>query len=150
MKQKINGNLSALLEAFFTDRLIGQRQVSPHTIASYRDTFRLILQYTRQRLKKAPADLALTDLDASLVVAFLEYVERDRGNSARTRNLRLAAIHSFFRYVSFQEPALADHIQRVLAIPSKRYKKALVTFLIRPEIDALLSSETSPHRLDRF
>lgn len=137
---KTTTSLSALLESFFTDRLMRQRQVSPHTIVSYRDTFRLLLEHARERLKKAPSDLQINDVDAHLVVGFLEHLEHGRSNSVRTRNLRLTAIQSFFRYVAFQEPALAAHIQRVLAIPSKRHRKRMVGFLPRPEIDAFLSA----------
>jgi integrase/recombinase XerD len=132
-------NLPRLLEAFFTDRLVRQRQASPHTIAGYRDTFRLLLGFAQQRLKKEPSAFGLEDLDAPLVVAFLEHLEKVRGNSARTRNVRLAAIHSFFQYAALHEPGYSALIQRVLAIPSKRYDRNLVGFLTRPEIDVLLS-----------
>lgn len=132
-------NLPRLLEAFFTDRLARQRQASPHTIAGYRDTFRLLLVFTQQRLKKEPSDLGLEDLDAPLIVAFLEYLEKVRGNGTRSRNARLAAVHSLFRYAALHEPAHSALIQRVLAIPSKRYTQKLVGFLTRPEIDVLLS-----------
>ena len=108
-----------------------QRQASPHTIASYRDTFRLLLQFAQQRLRKAPSALALEDIDAPLVVAFLDELEATRGITARTRNLRLTAIHSFFRYVAFEAPAHAAQMQRVLAIPAKRFTRALVPFLSR-------------------
>ncbi len=127
----------ALLEGFFTRRLMQQRQASAHTIASYRDTFRLLLQFAQQRLRKAPSTLTLEDIDASLVSDFLDDLEEARHVTARTRNLRLTAIHSFFRYVAFEAPAHAAHTQRVLAIPSKRFTRALVPFLSRPEVDAL-------------
>src|SRR5689334_22454978 len=104
----------SLLEGFFTQRLMQQRQASPHTIASYRDTFRLLLQFAQKRLRKAPSTLALEDVDATLVVSFLDELEKVREVTARTRNLRLTAIHSFFRYVAFEAPAHAAHIQRVL------------------------------------
>jgi site-specific recombinase XerD len=129
-----------LLESFFTQRLIQQRQASPHTIASYRDTFRLLLLFIQQRLSKMPAKLALEDVDAPLVAAFLDDLETARAVTARTRNLRLTAIHSFFRYVAFQEPSRAAQIQRVLAIPAKRFTRALVPFLNRQEVDALLAA----------
>jgi site-specific recombinase XerD len=132
-------NFPALLEAFFADRLMRQRQASPHTIASYRDTFRLFLEFVSLRLKKAPSALTLDDLDAPLIGAFLDHLEQTRAISARTRNVRLAAIHSFFKYAAFHEPAHSALIQRVLAMPSKRYHKSAIEFLSRSEIDALLA-----------
>ena len=117
---KTAGNLATLLEAFFTDRLIRQRQASPHTIASYRDTFRLLLGFAQRSLKKTPSDLALEDLDAGFVGSFLDYFEKERGNGARSRNARLAAIRSFFRFAAFSQPDHGALIQRVLAIPRKR------------------------------
>ena len=129
-----------LLERFFTDRLIRQRQVSPHTISSYRDTFRLLLLFAKQRLRKPPSQLTFEEIDAPLIVAFLDDLETTRKISARSRNLRLTAIRSFFNYVAYEEPAHASQIQRVLAIPSKRCSKTLVKFLDRREIDALLSA----------
>ena len=133
-------NFATLLEGFFTRRLMNQRRASPHTIASYRDTFRLLLRFAQQRLRKAPSDLALADVDAPLVLAFLDEQEQRRGASARTRNLRLTAIHSFFRYVAFESPAHAAQVQRVLAIPSKRFTRTLVSYLTRAEVDALLAA----------
>jgi site-specific recombinase XerD len=130
----------ALLESFFTQRLMTQRQVSPHTIRSYRDTFRLLLRFAAKRLHKAPSALALADLDPELIGIFLDQSEKERGNSARSRNLRLTAIRSFFRYAAFEEPSHSGLIQRVLAMPSKRYEKKLVSFLTRPEIDAVLAA----------
>ena len=135
---KNSGDLSAFLEAFFTDRLMRERQVSPHTVASYRDTFRMLLTYAQERLKKPPSALQIEDLDAPFIGAFLNHLEKARGNTPRTRNLRLTAIHSFFRYLAFQEPGRSAFIQRVLAIPSKRHGRALIAFLSRPEIDAVL------------
>src|SRR6202790_3154782 len=129
-----------LLEGFFTQRLMRQRQASAHTIASYRDTFRLLLQFAQKRLRRAPSTLALEDIDASLVVDFLDELEKVRNVTARTRNLPLTAIHSFFRYVAFEAPANAAQIQRVLAIPAKRFTRALVPFLSRQEVDALLAA----------
>src|SRR6202521_1508170 len=117
-----------LLEGFFTQRLMQQRQASAHTIASYRDTFRLLLQFVQKQLRKAPSTLALEDIDAPLAVGFLDELEKVRGVTARTRNLRLTAVHSFFRYVAFEEPSHAAQIQRVLAIPAKRFTRALVSF----------------------
>jgi site-specific recombinase XerD len=133
-------SLAALLENFFTQRLLLQRSVSAHTIASYRDTFRLLLQFMQTRLHKAPSTLALEDIDAPVVVSFLDDLEKARAVTARTRNLRLTAIHSFFRYVAFEAPAHAAQIQRILAIPAKRFQRALVPFLSRQEVDALLAA----------
>jgi site-specific recombinase XerD len=129
-----------LLERFFTQRLMQQREASAHTIASYRDTFRLLLKFVQKRLCKAPCTLSLEDIDARIVVDFLAELEKVRKVTARTRNLRLTAIHSFFRYVAFEAPAHAAQIQRVLAIPPKRFARKLVPFLNRPEVDALLAA----------
>jgi site-specific recombinase XerD len=133
-------NFPGLLEAFFTDRLMRQRQASPHTIASYRDTLRLFLEFVSLRLKKAPSALSLDDLDAPLIGAFLDHLEQVRSISARTRIVRLAAIHSFFKYAAFHQPAHSALIQRVLAMPNKRYHKSAIEFLSRSEIDALLAA----------
>ena len=130
----------ALLEAFFLDRLLQQRQASPHTIASYRDTFRLLLQFARQRLGKAPSNLTVPEVDAPLVGAFLNHLECDRKNSARSRNVRLAAIHSFFRYVALHAPEHSAVAQRVLAMPSKRYSRNPIAFLTPVEVEALLAA----------
>lgn len=133
-------SFASLMEGFFTQRLMQQRQASAHTIASYRDTFRLLLEFIHRRLRKAPSTLALEDIDAPLVVAFLDELEKVRGVTARTRNLRLTAIRSFFRYVAFEAPTHAMQIQRVLAIPAKRFTRSPVPFLSRPEVDALLAA----------
>jgi integrase/recombinase XerD len=133
-------NLPSLLQSFFTNRLMAQRKASPHTIASYRDTFRLLLQFAQTRLRKAPSELALGDLDASLIGAFLDDLEKRRRNGARSRNLRLTAVRSFFRYAALEAPTHAAVIQRVLAIPNQRQPRALVDFLTRAEIDALLAA----------
>jgi len=133
-------SLAPILESFFTDRLITQRRVSPHTIASYRDTFRLLLDFAQNRTGKPPCQLDLADLDAPTVGAFLDYLEHERHNSVRTRNARLVAVHSLFRYAALREPAHAALIQRVLAIPQKRFERAVVTFLTRDEIAAVLDS----------
>lgn len=130
----------ALLQAFFTDRLLRQRQASPHTVAAYRATFRLLLRFAAARLRRPPSRLVIADLDAALLGDFLDHLERDRGNSARSRNARLAALHAFFRYVAITEPAHALHCQRVLAIPSKRFDRGLVEFLNDAEVDALLDA----------
>jgi integrase/recombinase XerD len=132
--------LPALIERFFTERLMRQRNVSPHTIASYRDTFRLLFAFARAQIRKAPSDLDLRDLDAPFISKFLDDIEKNRSASVATRNLRLTAIRSFFRFAAFEEPELSAHIQRVLAIPSKRHDKRQVHFLTRPEIDALLAA----------
>ncbi|MGF6788400.1 tyrosine-type recombinase/integrase [Paraburkholderia sp. 35.1] len=133
-------SFAALLEKFFIQRLMHQRQASVHTIASYRDTFRLLLEFVQRRLHKAPSTLALEDIDAPLVADFLDEQEQVRGVTARTRNLRLTAVHSFFRYAAFEMPSHSAHIQRVLAIPAKRFSRALVPFLSRQEVDALLAA----------
>jgi site-specific recombinase XerD len=133
-------SLAPLLERFFTQRLMQQRQASPHTIISYRDTFRLLLKFAQQRLHTPPALLTFKAVDAPLIVEFLDHLEKQRGLSARSRNLRLTAIHSFFRYVAFEAPDHAAQIQRVLAIPSKRFTRTQVPFLIRSEAEALLAA----------
>ena len=133
-------SLAPLLERFFTQRLMQQRQASPHTISSYRDTFRQFLVFAQQRLARAPSRLTFEQIDAPLITAFLEELEIHRGLSVRSRNLRLTAIHSFFRYAAFELPTHAAQIQRVLAIPSKRFTRKLVSFLSRPEVDALLAA----------
>jgi len=131
-------SFSALLESFFTERLIHQRQASPHTISSYRDTFRLLLQFAQRRLRKQPSCLVFEDIDAPMITAFLDDLESSRKIGARSRNLRLTAIRSFFHFAAYEEPGHASQIQRVLAIPAKRYSRRLIQFLDRTEIDALL------------
>ena len=135
----ISASFPSLLQSFFTDRLLRQRAASPHTIAGYRDCFRLLLQFAKERLGKMPSQLRIEDLDAPFIGFFLEHLERTRNNSARTRNARLAAVHSFFRYVTLEEPAHALHCQRVLAVPNKRHVQRPIEFLSREEIDALLA-----------
>lgn len=130
--------LAPTLESFFTDRLLNQRQASSHTIASYRDAFRLLLRYVAAQKHTQPCALDFGDLDAPLVGAFLEHLERDRQNSVRTRNNRLAAIHSLFSYAALRHPEHAGSIQRVLAIPTKRFERNLVAYLSDEEVDALL------------
>lgn len=132
--------LPVLLERWFTDRLMRQQRVSPNTIASYRDSFRLLLAFAQKQLGKAPSSLNLEDIDARLVSAFLDDLEAHRLTSVRTRNLRLTAIRSFFQFASYEEPAHSAHIQRVLAVPSKRHDKRMIHFLVRPEIEALLAA----------
>ena len=131
---------AGLLEAFFTDRLMRQRHVSPHTIVSYRETFRQLLRFAQDRLKTPPAQMGLEDLDAPLIGAFLDHAEKVRGLSARSRNVRLAAIRSFFRYVALEEPRRSAVVQRVLAMPNKRFEKRQVNYLTRPEAEALLAA----------
>lgn len=140
---KPSGTVATLIERYFTERLMRQRRVSSNTIASYRDAFRLLFTFAQLRLHKPPSTLTLHDLDAPFVSAFLADLEANRGVSVRTRNLRLTAIRSFFRFTSFEEPAHSALIQRVLAIPSKRHDKYQVNFLTRPEIEAIL---TAPDR----
>ena len=137
---KSSATLAPLLENFFTQRLMSQRQASPHTVGSYRDTFRLLLHFAQQRLHKPPTQIAFEEMDAPLIAAFLDDLEKSRGISARSRNLRLTAIRSFFHYAAYEEPSRISQIQRVLAIPGKRHTRALVHFLDRPEIDALLAA----------
>ena len=132
--------LAPTLQAFFTDRLARQRQASPHTIGAYRDTWRLLLAHAARHTGRQPSHLEVSDLDAPLIGKFLDHLEADRGNSARTRNARLAAIHSLFRYAALRHPEHAEVIARVLAIPPKRYDKALVTYLTEPETTALLAA----------
>jgi site-specific recombinase XerD len=132
--------LPALLQSFFTERLLTQRQVSSHTIASYRDTFRLLLRFAQRERHKRPSELNLSDLDADLIGSFLTSLEQQRRCSARTRNARLTAIRSFFTYASFQEPGLSAHIQRVLAIPYKRQARPMVAFLSHAETEAVLAA----------
>ena len=132
-------NLAPLLERFFTQRLMQQRQASPHTISSNRDTFRQFLKFTQQQLHKPPSRLNFEEIDAPLIITFLDGLEK-RGLSVRSRNLRLTAIHSFFRYAAFEAPAHAAQIQRVLAIPTKRFTRTLVHFLSRSEVEALLAA----------
>jgi site-specific recombinase XerD len=133
-------SLAVLLERFFTQRLMQQRQASPHTISSYSETFRQFLTFTEQRLHKAPSRLNFKEIDTPLIMAFLDHLEKHQGVSARSRNLRLTAIRSFFRFAAFEVPTYSAQIQRVLAIPSKRFTRTLVPFLTRAEVDALLAA----------
>ena len=132
--------LAPTLQAFFTDRLALQRQASGHTIAAYRDALKMLIVFAAQQAGKSPSRLDIADLDAQAVGAFLNHLENDRGNSVRTRNARLAAIHSLFSYAALRHPEHAADIQRVLAIPPKRYDKALITYLTEDEITALLAA----------
>lgn len=137
---KNHADFAGLLEGFFTERLVTQCRVSPQTITSYRDAFRLLLGFVQSRLKKAPSELCLTDLDAPLISAFLTHLEQQRHNTVRSRNARLAAIHSFYRFAALQCPEHSALIQRVLAMPSKRYEHRDIAFLTRQEVDALLAA----------
>jgi site-specific recombinase XerD len=130
--------LAPTLQAFFTERLVRQRQASPNTIAAYRDTLRLLLEFAAQRTGKQPSKLEVADLDAPLIGAFLDHLESERGNGARTRNARLTAIRSLFHYAALRHPEHAQSIERVLAIPPKRFQRNLVTFLTEEEVEALL------------
>lgn len=132
--------LAPTLQAFFTDRLLTQRKVSPATVAAYRDSLRLLLGFAHERTGKLPSQLDIADLDAGLVEAFLTHLEQDRHNGARTRNARLAAIHSLFKYAALRHPEHAELIARVLDIPAKRYERVLVGFLTATEVDALLAA----------
>ncbi len=132
--------LAPTLQAFFTDRLTKQRNASQHTIAAYRDTMRLLLAFASKRVGKTPSELDIDDLNAPLIGAFLDHLEHERANSVRTRNARLAAIRSLYRYAALDHPEHAATIQRVLSIPPKRFERALVSFLTEPELDALLKA----------
>ncbi|MGA7983157.1 MAG: site-specific integrase [Chromatiaceae bacterium] len=142
-------NLPRLLEGFFTERLMHQRQASPHTIASYRDTFSLLLRFVQEQTNKAPSTLSLQDLDAPVVGAFLAHLEKARGNSPRTRNTRLAAVHAFFGYAALYEPGVSALVQRVLAIPSKRFDHTPIAFLTHEEIEALVAAPDTATWLGR-
>ena len=132
--------LAPALQAYFTQRLITQRSSSPETIAAYRDAFRLLLRFAQQQTGKQPFALDIDDLDAPLIGSFLKHLEDDRGNSPRTRNARLGAIHSFYRFAALEHPEHAHTIARVMAIPTKRYERNTVTYLDRDEIAALLAA----------
>ena len=142
-------SFAVLLQGFFTQRLMSQRQASPHTIGSYRDTFRLLLRFAQARLKKPPSQFELSDIDAPLIVAFLDDMEKARKIVPRSRNLRLTAIRSFFRYAALESPEHSAQIQRILAIPSKRHTRTLITFLNQEEIEALLAAPDQKSWLGR-
>lgn len=133
-------DLAPLLQGFFTDRLMRQRQASAHTVAAYRDAIRLLVEFTGHRTGRQPAQLGLADLDAPTIGTFLQHLETSRGNSTATRNARLAAIHSLFRYAAGRAPEHAALIQRVLAIPPRRFDRAIVAYLTRAETDALVAA----------
>jgi site-specific recombinase XerD len=141
--------LAPILQAFFTTRLRTERDVSPHTVDSYRHTFRLLLTYAKQRTGKAPSELDLGDLDATLISSFLDHLEHDRGCGVGTRNTRLAAVHSFFRFASYRHPEHAETIQQVLAIPQKRTETRPRSFLTVVEMEALLAAPDRGSRKGR-
>jgi integrase/recombinase XerD len=141
--------IAATMQAFFTERLISQRRASPHTIAAYRDTLRLLLGFAATRTGTPPSRLDIASLDAPLIAAFLDHLEHQRGNSIRTRNARLAAIHSLFAFAALRHPEHAADITRVLAIPAKRADQTIVTFLTDPEAEALTSAPDQSTRTGR-
>jgi site-specific recombinase XerD len=141
--------LPSLVQQFFTDRLCTQMNASPNTIAGYRDTFRLLLRYASEKTGKPPTKLALDDINVEFVADFLSNIETQRGNSARSRNTRLAGIRSFFRFVAMSEPQYMLHCQKILAMPAKRYVRRTVEFLDRDEIDALLCAPDRSTRTGR-
>src|SRR5713101_8026048 len=145
-------DLAPVLQGFFTDRLARQKKASPNTVAAYRDTFRLLLAFARDQAGKPPVQLSLADLDATLAGAFLQHLEDQRGNGSATRNARLAAIHSLFKYAAPKAPEHAAVISQVLAIPPRRRERAIVSYLTAEEIDALVAApgrETWHGRRDR-
>jgi site-specific recombinase XerD len=135
-----NSNLPSLIQRFFTDRLLVQLGASPHTVAAYRDAFRMLFRFAATTLGRAPSNLHIEDLDVSFLGKFLEHLESARSNCTRTRNNRLSALRAFFRYVAIAEPAVALQCQRVLAVPSKRYERRPVGFLTEEESAALLAA----------
>lgn len=146
---KTTNSISPMLTKFFSERLIRQQSVSPHTIGSYRDTFRLLLEYANNTLSISPSKLIITDIDADFVGGFLNYLESKRGVTTRTRNLRLTAIRSFFRFIAYELPDHSGQIQKVLAIPSKRHSKKQVNYLTREESEALLVTPNREHWIGR-
>lgn len=143
MSTSNSSTFASLLQGFFVERLVSQRNASVQTVASYRDTFRLFLGYAARSRDRAPADLALSDLDAPLVADFLDHLEQERGNAIRTRNARLTALRSFLRYAALRDPASLATIQRVLAIPLKRFDRPLLGYLSHEEMDAILAAPDS-------
>jgi len=133
-------SFSVLMQAFFAEHLAAHKRVSPETICSYRDTFRLLLNFVQEKQRIMPSDVAVADLDSPVILSFLDHLEATRRNSVRSRNLRLAAIRSFFRYVALRDPESLSVIARVLAIPVKRADHRVVSYLTRPEMDAILAS----------
>jgi integrase/recombinase XerD len=131
--------IAATMQAFFTERLIAQRRASPHTITAYRDTLRLLPGFAAQRTRTPPCRLDIADLDAPMISAFLDHLEHQRGNTIRSRNARLAAIHSLSSFAALRHPEHAADIARVLAIPPKRSDQTIITFLTSTETEALLA-----------
>lgn len=145
-------DLAPVLQGFFTDRLARQKKASPNTVAAYRDTCRLLLAFAQAKTGKAPSQFSLADLDATLIGEFLHHLEEQRGNGSATRNARLAAIHSLFKYAAPKAPEHAAVISQVLAIPPRRRERAIVSYLTAEEIDALVAApgrETWHGRRDR-
>lgn len=132
-----------LLQDFFCRRLVAERGASLHTVASYRDTFELLLRFAQRRTRRPPSSLTLADLDAAMVLAFLEHLEKERENSVRTRNNRLAAIRSFMRYASLRDPASLTVAERVLAIPSKRFDTTVLGFITQDEVKEILDAPSA-------
>lgn len=141
--------LAPTLEAFFTERLMNQKGASAHTVGSYQDTFRLLLGFARRRTSKAPSALDFTDLDVALITGFLDHLEHERNNSVRSRNARLAAIHSMYRFAALEHPEHASLIQRILAIPTKRFDRTDISFLDDDEVDALVAAPDRTRWLGR-
>ena len=139
MKNK-DKTFAELIETFFIERLMKEMNASHHTIGSYRDTFKMLLEFSKEKLKKNPSELDLTDLDANFISDFLNHLEKKRGIAIRTRNQRLSAIRSFYKYIAFKVPEHSLLIKRVLSIPDKRHTKTLITYLNKTEIDALLKA----------
>lgn len=142
-------SFSILMQAFFSEHLGAHKRASPQTICSYRDTFRLLLKFVQEKQRTMPSDVAVTDLDAPVILSFLDHLEATRRNSIRSRNLRLAAIRSFFRYIALRDPESLPIIARILAIPVKRADHRLVSYLTRPEIDAILAAPDRANWLGR-
>jgi integrase/recombinase XerD len=140
---------AATVQAFFTERLARQRRASPHTIAAYRDTLRLLLSFAAERAATPPCRIGFADLTAPVITAFLDHCEQQRGNSIRTRNARLAAVHSLFGYAALRHPEHAADIERVLAIPPKRASQTIVTYLTDDEAGALLAAPDRSTRTGR-
>src|SRR5262249_23031566 len=137
---KTEGSLGPLLQSFFAQHLLGYRRASPQTVAAYRDTFRLLLTFLRARHGREPSRLNVEDIDSDALLAFLDHLETERKNSIRSRNARLAAIRSFFRFVAFREPGQVGLVTQILAIPVKRADRRLVGYLTRDEVEALLAA----------
>ena len=132
--------IGPLLRAFFVDHLVQQKAASPQTIHAYRDAFRLLLTFLDQHRRRKPEALTLDDLDAPVILAFLDHLEEDRANSVQSRNARLAAVRSFVRFAASRAPESIDLTSRVLAIPRKRAPRRQVHYLTRPEMDAILTA----------